>query len=241
MARTRDARMTVVEHLTELRRRMVISLIAVAVAAVIVYFFSLSIIDFLVDYYRDATDGERDALVFTGPLDAFTTRLKIATYGGIVFAAPVLLWQLWRFITPGLNPNEKRYAVPFLCASIALFILGAFVALRTLEPALGFLLGQGGSELQPLLTADKYLTLVSLMILAFGIAFEFPVVLVFLLIARVITTGQLSRSRRWAVLGITIFAAVITPSQDPYSMLLMAIPMYVFYELSIIIGKILKR
>lgn len=233
--------MTVVEHLTELRRRMVISLIAVAVAAVIVYFFSLSIIDFLVDYYRDATDGERDALVFTGPLDAFTTRLKIATYGGIVFAAPVLLWQLWRFITPGLNPNEKRYAVPFLCASIALFILGAFVALRTLEPALGFLLGQGGSELQPLLTADKYLTLVSLMILAFGIAFEFPVVLVFLLIARVITTGQLSRSRRWAVLGITIFAAVITPSQDPYSMLLMAIPMYVFYELSIIIGKILKR
>jgi sec-independent protein translocase protein TatC len=233
--------MTVVEHLTELRRRMIICLVAVAVAAVIVYFFSLDVIDFLVNYYRDATHGERDALIFTGPLDAFTTRLKVATYGGLVLASPVVLWQLWRFITPGLHPNEKRYAVPFLCASIALFALGAFVALRTLEPALGFLLGQGGAELQPLLTADKYLTLVSLMILAFGIAFEFPVVLVFLLIARVITTGQLSRSRRWAILGITIFAAVITPSQDPYSMLLMAIPMYIFYELSIIIGKILKR
>lgn len=233
--------MTVVEHLTELRRRMIICLVAVALAAVIVYFFSLDVIDFLVNYYRDATDGERDALIFTGPLDAFTTRLKVATYGGLVLASPVVLWQLWRFITPGLHPNEKRYAVPFLCASIALFALGAFVALRTLEPALGFLIGQGGAELQPLLTADKYLTLVSLMILAFGIAFEFPVVLVFLLIARVISTGQLSRSRRWAILGITIFAAVITPSQDPYSMLLMAIPMYIFYELSIIIGKILKR
>jgi sec-independent protein translocase protein TatC len=233
--------MTVVEHLTELRRRMIICLVAVAVAAVVVYFFSLDVIDFLVNYYRDATNGERDALIFTGPLDAFTTRLKVATYGGLVLASPVVLWQLWRFITPGLHPNEKRYAVPFLCASIALFALGAFVALRTLEPALGFLIGQGGAELQPLLTADKYLTLVSLMILAFGIAFEFPVVLVFLLIARVITTGQLSRSRRWAILGITIFAAVITPSQDPYSMLLMAIPMYIFYELSIIMGKILKR
>ena len=233
--------MSVVEHLTELRRRLMISVIAFAVAAVVVYIFSLDIIEFLIRYYRDATDGDRDALIFTGPLDAFTTRLKIATYGGIVLASPVWLYQLWRFITPGLNPNEKRYAVPFLTASIALFVLGAFVAMRTLEPALGFLLGQGGTELEPLLTADKYLTLVSLMILAFGLAFEFPVLLVFLLIARVVTTQQLSSARRWAILGITVFAAVITPSQDPYSMLLMAVPMYVFYELSIILGKILKR
>jgi sec-independent protein translocase protein TatC len=241
VARTRDARMSVVDHLTELRRRMIISIVAVAVAAIVVYIFSLDIIEFLIRYYRDATDGDRDALVFTGPLDAFTTRLKVATYGGIVLAFPVWLWQLWRFITPGLNPNEKRYAVPFISASIVLFVLGAFVAMRTLEPALGFLLGQGGTELEPLLTADKYLTLVSLMILAFGIAFELPVVLVFLLIARVVTTAQLGRARRWAILGITVFAAIITPSQDPYSMLLMAVPMYLFFELSIIIGKILKR
>jgi sec-independent protein translocase protein TatC len=230
-----------VDHLTELRRRMIISIVAVAIAAIVVYIFSLDIIEFLIRYYRDATDGDRDALVFTGPLDAFTTRLKVATYGGIVLAFPVWLWQLWRFITPGLNPNEKRYAVPFISASIVLFVLGAFVAMRTLEPALGFLLGQGGTELEPLLTADKYLTLVSLMILAFGIAFELPVVLVFLLIARVVTTAQLGRARRWAILGITVFAAIITPSQDPYSMLLMAVPMYLFFELSIIIGKILKR
>jgi sec-independent protein translocase protein TatC len=239
--KTKDARMSVVDHLTELRRRMIISLIAFALAAILVYIFSLEIIDFLIRYYRDATDGDRDALIFTGPLDAFTTRLKIATYGGIVLAAPVWLYQLWRFITPGLHSSEKRYAVPFLAASIVLFILGAFVALRTLEPALAFLLGQGGTELEPLLAADKYLTLVSLMILAFGLAFEFPVILVFLLIARVVTTQQLSQARRWAILGITIFAAVITPSQDPYSMLLMAVPMYIFYEMSILLGKFLKR
>ena len=102
------------------------------------------------------------------------TRLKIATYGGIVLALPVWLWQLWRFITPGLNPNEKRYAIPFIFASIVLFAFGAVVALLTLEPALDFLLDIGGSDLQPLLTADKYISLVSLMIVAFGISLRVP-------------------------------------------------------------------
>src|SRR5262249_40587465 len=99
----------------------------------------------------------------------------------------------------------------------------------------------GGDSQQPLLTADKYITLVSLMVVAFGISFEFPIVLVFLLLARVITTAQLRHARRWAVIGIVTFAAVITPSQDPYSLFFMAVPMYVFYEASIVIGRILHR
>src|SRR5437763_312195 len=107
--------------------------------------------------------------------------------------------------------------------------------------ALEFLLDIGGSQLRPELTADKYLGLVSLMIVAFGIAFEFPVVLVFLLLARVLTTQQLRKWRRPAILIIVIFAAVITPSQDPYSLFFMAVPMYIFYEMSIILGRILKR
>ncbi len=236
-----DGRMTVVEHLTELRSRLMISLIALAVGATVCFIFAPQIISFLVQFYRDATAGKRNALIFTGPLDAFATRLKIATYGGIVLASPVWLWELWRFITPGLNPTEKRYAVPFLFASLFLFACGAVVALLTLEPALHFLLTIGGSDLQPLLTADKYISLVSLMIVAFGISFEFPVVLVFLLIARVLTTAQLRSWRRYAAVIIVTFAAVITPSQDPYSLFAMAIPMYVFYEASILIGRILKR
>ena len=233
--------MTVVGHLTELRRRLIISGIAVALGAIVCFIFSEPIISFFVKYYRDATDGEKQTLIFLGPLDAFATRLKIATYGGIVLAFPVWLYQLWRFITPGLNPNERKYAIPFVLTSIVLFALGGFVALLTLPQALDFLLNIGGSDLTPELTADKYLGLISLMIVAFGLAFEFPVVLVFLLLAHVITTQQLRRWRRIAIVVIVAFAALITPSQDPYSLFAMAVPMYIFYEVSIIIGRILKR
>ncbi|MET0422150.1 MAG: twin-arginine translocase subunit TatC [Acidimicrobiia bacterium] len=236
-----DGQMTVVEHLTELRKRLMISLIAIAIGATICFILAPSIISFLVEFYKTATDGRRQRLVFTGPLDAFATRLKIATYGGIVLALPVWLYQLWRFITPGLNPKEKKYAVPFVAASIFLFLCGAAVAFATLAPALTFLLNIGGSDLTPLLTADKYIGLVSLMIIAFGLSFEFPVILVFLLLAHVLTTAQLRAWRRYAAIGIVAFAAVITPSQDPYSLFAMAIPMYLFYECCIIIGRFLKR
>jgi len=234
--------MTVVEHLAELRYRVMVSLIAIAVAATICFFLSTQIISFLVKFYNDAVPKDTpNHLVFTGPLDAFATRLKIATYAGIVLALPVWLYELWRFITPGLNPKERRYAVPFVLSSIALFALGGAVALLILQPALKFLLNIGGSDLQPLLTGDRYITFVALMIVAFGLSFEFPVVLVFLLIARVLNTGQLRRWRRYAIVIIVTFAAVITPSQDPYSLFAMAIPMYLFYEGAIIIGRVLHR
>jgi sec-independent protein translocase protein TatC len=233
--------MSVVEHLTELRRRIIIAIIAITLAGVVCFIFSESIIKFFVEYYKDATEGERNQLIFLGPLDAFITRVKVATYGGIVLALPIWLWELWRFITPGLNPNEKRYAIPFVLTSIVLFALGAFVALLTMPKALEFLLNVGGDQLTPELTADKFLSFASLMLVAFGLAFEFPVVLVFLLLARVITTQQLRRWRRPAIVIIVIFAAIITPSQDPYSLFFMVVPMYIFFEASIIIGRVLKR
>jgi sec-independent protein translocase protein TatC len=233
--------MTVIEHLTELRRRLMISVLAVAIGAGVCYYFGPAIIRWFLQYYRDATHQDHQAFIFTGPLDAFVTRLKVATYGGVLLAVPIWLWQLWRFITPGLNPTEKRYAIPFVLSSIVLFALGGIVALLTLPEALKFLLSAGGAEVKPLLTADKYMGLVSLMILAFGLAFEFPVLLVFLLIAHVISTAQLRKWRRWAIVLVVVFAAVITPSQDPYSLFFMAIPMYVFYEMSILIGRVLKR
>jgi sec-independent protein translocase protein TatC len=237
-----EGRMSLTDHLGELRRRLMISIVAVVVAATVVFIFAPSIISWLIRFYNDAAPkGTPNKFIFTGPLDAFATRLKIATYGGIVLAMPVWLWELWRFITPGLNPKEKKYAVPFVLSSIVLFVLGGIVALITLQPALEFLLKIGGADLQPLLTADKYISLVSLMILAFGLAFEFPVVLMFLLLARVLTTAQLRKWRRMAIVIIVAFAAVITPSQDPYSLFAMAIPMYIFYEGCIIIGRIMKR
>jgi len=231
--------MTVVEHLTELRRRVIISLVGFVFAASLAYWFAPDIIRFFLHYYTDVSG--RTHFIFTGPIDAFLTRLKVATFAGIILSLPVWLWELWRFITPGLEKHEKRYAVPFLFSSIVLFACGAAVAMVILPEALHWLLHAGGSELQPLLTADKYLTLVALMILAFGLAFEFPVVIMFLLIARVITTQQLRRRRRWAIVAIFAFAAIITPSQDPYSLFFMAIPMCLFYEGCIIVGRIMKR
>jgi sec-independent protein translocase protein TatC len=240
-SRTPDGRMPMLDHLGELRNRILISVSAVLVGAVICFALYDPITEFLLGFYRNSIDNREITFIFTGPADAFVTRLKVATYGGIVLALPVWLFELWRFITPALDPREKRYAVPFVLSAIVLFALGAFVAFLTLEPALSFLLNIGGDAQRPLLTYDKYLTLVALMIVAFGLSFEFPIVLVFLLIARVITTEQLRHSRRWAAIGIISFAAVITPSQDPYSLFFMAVPMYVFYEASIIIGRMLKR
>jgi sec-independent protein translocase protein TatC len=233
--------MTVVEHLTELRRRIIIAIIAITLGGIVCFIFSESIIKFFVEYYKDATAGDRNQLIFLGPLDGFITRVKVATYGGIVLALPIWLWELWRFITPGLNRNEKRYAIPFVLTSIVLFALGGVVALLTMPKALEFLLNVGGDQLTPELTADKYLSFVSLMIVAFGAAFLFPVVLVFLLLARVLTTRQLRRWRRPAIVIIVVFAAVITPSQDPYSLFFLVVPMYIFYESSIIIGRVLQR
>jgi len=233
--------MPVLDHLAELRNRIFISAAAVVLAALVAFVFSNQIIGWLLDFYRTAAGNDQQKLVNLSPVEGFVTRLKVATYGGIVLALPIWLYQLWRFVTPGLNPKEKRYAIPFVSSAIVLFALGALVAFLTLEPALRFLIDVSGPSQEPFFTSDKYLSLVSLMIVAFGISFEFPVVLVFLLIARVITTSQLAKWRRWAIVLITVFAAVITPSQDPYSLMFMAVPMYLFYEASILVGKILKR
>jgi sec-independent protein translocase protein TatC len=240
-----QGRMTLVEHLTELRRRIVICAIAIAVGAIVGFLLYNRILHLLSHPYAEVTKKRCPPngckLVATDPLAPFIVRLKVSTYSGLVIALPVVLWQLWRFITPGLNPKEKRYAIPFILSSIALFIAGGAVAWLTFPKALDFLIKIGGGDISTFFTADKYLTFISLMIVAFGVSFEFPVVLVFLMLARVLKTSTLRKYRRHAIVGITAFAAVITPSQDPYSLFFMAAPMYLFYEGSILIGRMLKR
>ena len=238
MTTNAEARMPLTGHLAEFRKRLVISLIAVALGAIIVYVFFGDLLAFISRPYKAISDTK---LIATGVADQFLLRLTVSTWGGIILAMPVILWELWRFITPGLNPKEKRYAVPFLLASIVLFLCGATVGWFTLQPALQFLYGAGGGAITQLNTAKNYVNFVVLIFLAFGLSFEFPVILVFLLIARVISTDQLRKGRRLAIVLITVFAAVITPSQDPYSLLFMAVPMYIFYEGAILTGRILKR
>lgn len=245
-----DGRMTLVEHLSELRKRLIISVIAIAVCAVIVFIFYDRVLHFLAGPYEQVTRGNKacggDAqhgcdLIVTDPLAPFLVRLKIAGYGGIALSVPILMWEVWRFIVPALHKRERRYGIAFVISAVFLFLLGCVVAWFTVEKALDFLLGIGGPQIQPLIVADKYLTLMTLMILAFGVAFEFPLLLIFLMLVGVLSTRQLRHARRWAAVGITTFAAVITPSQDPFSLLFMAVPMYLFYEAAILIGRVMKR
>lgn len=239
--------MTVVEHLSELRRRITISILAIVVGAIVVFVFYDVVLGFLTGPYEEITKGtprcpeEGCKLIITDPLEGFMVRLKVASYGGVVVALPVVLWQLWRFVTPGLNPNEKRYAIPFVLSSVVLFLFGGFVAWFTFPRALDFLVKVGGDSIETFFAAGKYLSFVTLMIVAFGAAFEFPVLLVFLMLAGVLESNQLRRARRYAIVLITIIAAVITPSQDPYSLFFMVIPMYLFYEAAILVGRLMKR
>jgi sec-independent protein translocase protein TatC len=245
-----EARMTLIEHLTELRRRVIVSAIVLVTCTIVVFLLYDHLLHFLSAPYEHVTRGKTacggDAthgckLIATGPLEPFLVRLKVSTYGGIALSVPFVFWQIWRFVTPGLHRHERRYGIGFLIAIVVLFALGAVVAWFTVEKALEFLLGVGGSSIQPFITADKYLTLVTLMVAAFGVAFEFPVLLVFLLLVRVVNTRQLRNARRWMIVGIVTFAAVITPSQDPFSLFFMAVPMYIFYEIAIVIGRVMKR
>jgi sec-independent protein translocase protein TatC len=167
----------------------------------------------------------------------------VSAYGGLLIALPVTLYQLWRFVTPGLKANEKKYALPFTFATAALFGLGAFVAYLTFPHAMRFLLDVSGPSktIVAILSPNSYVQLILLLMVAFGVTFEFPVLLVALELAGVLTPAKLSKSRRWAIIGMVVFAAVVTPSSDPFSMLALAIPLMLFYEGSIIIGKMLRK
>ena len=234
-------RMTLVEHLGELRSRLVKSVLALVLGSIVGFLLSNRALNFLVDPYCEAQKGKSCQLVVIDPLEGFGTRIKLAIFIGFVFAAPVILWQIWRFVTPGLHKNEKRYAIPFIASSLVLFLAGAVVAVGTFPKALDFLIGVGGPNLVPLFSPSKYLRLYMLVVLAFGVSFEFPILLVFLQLARILRSEQLRKWRRGAIIGIFVFAAVITPSQDPITLLAMAGPMYAFYEISILLGKVLRR
>jgi sec-independent protein translocase protein TatC len=244
---TAGARMSLVGHLAELRRRLIICVLAVSAAALIAFFLYDHVLAFLIHPYCEAQRHRHIKsavgcnLVITDPLEGFTTRLKVAGYLGLFVASPVVLWELWRFITPGLHPKEKKYAIPFIVSSILLFSLGAVVAILTFPAALNFLIGVSGKSVATFFSPSRYIGLYVLVLLAFGVAFEFPIVLVFLELAGVVPSKRLRKWRRPAIVVIFIVAAVITPSQDPYSLFAMALPMCLFYEASILVGRILKK
>lgn len=238
-----DGRMPLMEHLIELRSRLMKSAVAVGLGAVIGWFaydWVLSILRRpLIELSGDPNVS--DKFLSQDPLEIFLLKIKLAAYLGLVLAMPFLVWQLWRFIAPGLYQNERRYAASFVISATLLFLLGAAIAYFTLPEALKFLQSMGGDDVVYQYSAQKYLMLIVYMMVAFGAGVQFPIVVVFLQLVGVVSPQQLSQFRRFAVVIIFVVAAVITPSADPVSLFALAIPMVIFYEVAIVIGRIARR
>jgi sec-independent protein translocase protein TatC len=243
--------MTVVEHLTELRKRLVVSIAAIFGGSIVGWFLYGFVFRTLTNPFCsfmtahpqlafDRTDPCK--VVYLSVTEPFLVKLKTIVFLGFLIALPVVLYQLWRFITPGLTERERKYTVPFIVISLVLFALGGWFALLTLPKGLAFLLGFAGTtRVAAVLTIGKYLGFVTLLILAFGASFEFPLLLISLTLVGVLSSRQLREWRRYAILGIAIFAAVITPSQDWFTMTAMMAPLLIFYELAILVSRLLKR
>lgn len=229
-----------IEHIVELRRRLVISVIAIAAGSAVAWMLYPAILDALVDPYCEANAGDCRLLV-TDPLEGFSVRVKIAGYGGVALAMPVVLWQVWQFVAPGLYAKEKRYAVPFVAAGVGLFALGAGLAYWTLPRALEFLIAIGGDELVQFFSPGRYLSLVTFMMVAFGIGFQFPLVVTAAQLVGLVTNQKLRSVRRYVLVAIVLVVAIVTPSADPYSLLMLAVPMYISYELSLVVGRFAGR
>ncbi len=236
-----DGRMTLRDHLAELRRRILISALAIAAGGVLCFWQFPFILEILSAPYCDLRPTDECEFLQTDPLEAFGVRLTVAFYGGLALAMPVLLFQIWQFITPGLHENERRYALPFVASAGVLFVLGAGLAFLTVPRALSFLTAIGGDWFEPFFRGSEYLSFLVKMMVAFGIGFEFPILLVFLQLAGLLTPEQLASARRYSLVGIMLLVAIITPSGDPFSLFVLSVPMYLFYEASIIIGRILRR
>jgi sec-independent protein translocase protein TatC len=255
--------MTLNQHLGELRYRLIVCVAAFLVTTLLCVIFYEPILHFLIHPLCEANGtgggtklhdvasssgaslnakGQNCAnLYVTSPLDGLSLRVKIAVFGGLTLASPVILFQIWRFITPGLQAREKKYAIPFVSAAFVLFLAGCATAYLTLSHALQFLQAVGGPSLQQIYDPISYLGLILALMALFGITFQFPVILISLELARVVTPARLLRSWRWAVILITVVSAVFTPSSDPFSMLALAVPLVAFFFISIGVGKLAGR
>ncbi len=238
--------MPIMEHLRELRSRVIRCALAIAVGMMVLLATYNPVKDFLTKPYRDLCrerpDFKCDGSLFSlGPLDGFSARMRICAYGGLVLALPVIMWQIWRFIVPALSKKERTYAIPFIASSVLLFSVGCYLAYWTLDKALEFLISWSGTDVTQAYQVTKYVSLVVMMMLAFGVGFLSPVLLVFLQLAGAIRPQTLLKQWRYAIMGIFVTAAVITPSGDPISMLALAVPLSVLYLVAILVGWLLTR
>ncbi len=232
--------MPFLEHLGELRKRIMWSLIAVIVGLAVALNFTDRLMKFVRRPFEVAAPGQK--LVFLTPTEAFWVYMKVALIAGMVLALPVVLYQIWAFIAPGLHAHEKRYAVPFVIIGSVFFLLGASFAQFVVIPfAMRFLVSFPGPDLAPMISIGSYVDFVLKFTLAFGAVFELPVIITLASRMGLITPQFLAKNRKYAILVNFIIAAVLTPTPDVFNQTLMAGPLIVLYELGIISARLFGR
>jgi sec-independent protein translocase protein TatC len=236
-----DKKMPLTDHLEELRKRLIRILIVIGLGFGVCYAFKETLFAVLTKPVADVLP-KGSYMIYTNMTEAFFIYMEIAFFASVVLTAPFTLYQVWKFLSPGLFPRERRYVLPFMITSTVLFsggvLFGYFVVL---PPAFSFFVTFTSDFLKPMLSLKEYLSLSLKFLLAFGLSFELPVFIFFLTKIGLVNAAMLSKQRRYAILVIFIAAAVLTPSPDALSQVLMAIPLMILYELSIYVAKFAQK
>ncbi|MBF0157615.1 MAG: twin-arginine translocase subunit TatC [Magnetococcales bacterium] len=227
-------------HLIELRNRLMVSVLAVLVGFLGCYFFAEEIFEFLVEPLR-AASGEELKMVYTGLAEAFFTYMKVAFFAGLFLAMPLIIYQFWAFVAPGLYRHERRAVLPFLLVAPLLFFAGGGLAYQfVFPPAFKFFLAFATPFIEPLLSLREYLSLVITLIFAFGMSFELPVIMLLLIRVGVLSTEALIKKRKYSIILAFVIGGILTPP-DPFTQSMLAVPLLAMYEISIFLGKRIER
>ncbi len=243
-------------HLSELRKRIVVSVVSILVFFVAAFNFSedlfrvltlpmRSSIKFLTSYpfitFIERA-GEQQSLIFLAPAEALWVHLKIALIAGIIISTPIIFHQFWKFISPGLVEKEKKYALPFILSASGLFFAGALFCFVIVLPfAMKFLLNYKTESLKPMISVERYIDFCLKFILAFGVVFELPLIIIFLTRMGIVTPQTLAKNRKYAVLMAFVAAAILTPTPDAFNQTLMALPIIVLYEGGLLASRLFIR
>jgi sec-independent protein translocase protein TatC len=249
-----SAKMPLTEHLSELRRRILTSVAAIFVVFVVVFKYSEKLFELITFPLRGELHFSVSApylevirktaapLVFLAPAEAFWMHLKVSLVASLIISLPVVFYQLWRFISPGLLEKERKYVIPFIFFATSLFLVGALFCFGIVLPfAITFLLGYKTQNIAPMLSVGSYVDFCLKFILAFGVIFELPLVIIFLTKIGVVTPKTLAKNRKFAVLFAFIAGAILTPTPDAFNQTLMAVPIIILYEIGILVSRLMYR